>query len=381
MLDQFLEVAYEANKQASFRDEAVAELKKLPNSELMKIASGETKLSFMGGIGVGGGCWLDQFKETPFYQEALALEEQSLEIDIADQQKRMAERGERDSTWDARDAISVKKRMLELELRKSEAGGSGGMDDESEDEEPEEPEATEAVVDKMSAARGAMIIESMRKQAKKDEGVTGKQLVTMAALPVAGAGLGAGMYGLSGLGRSKAAPIATRLARGAGVGGTIGLGAAGLAGMGHLLSKADPSGRGIDTAVKLAPAAAMAYGATRDAEREKDSSASVEDLILSMRKMAELEKEAFVGNALKLVGGAAKYVGSGAKAGLKGMQGVGGAAPTFAQKAKGALTGGAQAFGDVAKTSPMAAAGLAGGALGGAALVGAGAGRVTAPRR
>ncbi len=121
MLDRFLEVAYEAEKQASNRQQLVDELKRLPVDELKKIASGESKIAYIG----DDPCWLDKFKDSPFYQDALALEEQGLELEIVRQQKEMAERQNRDTTWEEQDALRVKKRMLELELRKAEAQAAG----------------------------------------------------------------------------------------------------------------------------------------------------------------------------------------------------------------------------------------------------------------
>jgi len=155
MLDKFLEVAYEQTKQASLKQQVLTELKKLPDSELHKIASGEVKISCMGEDN-----WLDKFKCSPLYQDAVALEEQRLEADIADQQRRASEKSTSDERWAVRDSLNVKKRMLELDLRKSELS----------DEGPEPmslpaPSAEEAV-DKMASARGALLIESMRKEAK-----------------------------------------------------------------------------------------------------------------------------------------------------------------------------------------------------------------------
>lgn len=121
MLDRFLEVAYEAEKQASNRQQLVDELKRLPVDELKKIASGESKIAYI----EDDPCWLDKFKDSPFYQDALALEEQGLELEIVRQQKEMAERQNRDTTWEEQDALRVKKRMLELELRKAEAQAAG----------------------------------------------------------------------------------------------------------------------------------------------------------------------------------------------------------------------------------------------------------------
>jgi len=186
MLDHFLEVAYEQEKQASMQEQVVDELKKLPVEELHKIVSGETKLAYHD---AEGGCWLDQFKGSDMYQTALDLETKSLELDVQqqqqDRQRRNEDRDGRDAMWDQKDAIRVQKRMLELDLRKQEAGlgaESGGEElpepEEAEEEAEETPvtEAAEAVeeakgaeepkeasvIDELAAERGARLIESMR---------------------------------------------------------------------------------------------------------------------------------------------------------------------------------------------------------------------------
>lgn len=120
MLDQFLETLYEAEKKADARQEMVSAFMNFPKEELHKIAAGRVKLAYH-----GDGDWLEKFKGSPLYDQALALEEQSLQLDIEEQQKRLARKAEReseDSTWDARDAICLKKRMLDLELVKSQGG-------------------------------------------------------------------------------------------------------------------------------------------------------------------------------------------------------------------------------------------------------------------
>ena len=86
----------------------------------------------------------------------------------------------------------------------------------------------------------------------------------MLGMPVAGGLAGAGIYGLAQAGRKGALPLGKRLARGGGVGAGIGLAATALIGIGEMLSKADPSGKGLEAIAKLAPAAIAVGGAAMD---------------------------------------------------------------------------------------------------------------------
>jgi len=362
MLEQFLEVIYEADKQASIREELVEAMKGLPVDELKKIASGEVKLGC--GLDGGEGAWLDRFQGSPLYSQALALEEEALNIEMQEQESRQAEREQRNQSWDARDTIRVKKRMLELNMRKGEASvpdpgmpAPGEPADPAPEPAPEPAQemGQEQAVEKMSAARGAQIIASMRKQAGVVDDFFEAALKKhpQAAKPAATAAKAA-----TDTAKSTAEPAKSTLGR---------------------LAKSKWGRRAALAGVGVG-SAALVHRATRSPQGKSKKSSVIE----SMRKQAlvmGMEKEALVGNALKLMGGAAKYVGSGAKAAVQGAKGAAGAAPTLMQKAKAGLTGGAQAFGDVATRSPLTAAGLAGGAVGGAALLGGGAGRATAPRR
>jgi len=103
---------------------------------------------------------------------------------------------------------------------------------------------------------------AMSKSAAKDDW---KTYGAMAGLPFAGAGLGATLYGLSAFRGPEAAKNIGRLAaKGGATGGMVGLGALGLIGLGHLLHKADPKGRGMEAAVKLAPAVGTTMGVLAD---------------------------------------------------------------------------------------------------------------------
>jgi hypothetical protein len=148
MLDQFLKVALAAKEKNDTRQEMVESFMKLPNSELHKIATGKLKLSCMMD---SENDWLGKFEGTPLYDQALALEEEKLELDVQGQQQRLAENEERraksqerDVIWDQQDAIRLKKRLLELELRKSQLGGGAEGEEGPEEEAEEEAEGMEA---------------------------------------------------------------------------------------------------------------------------------------------------------------------------------------------------------------------------------------------
>ena len=142
MLDSFLEVACEHEKKASAYQSLVADMRRLPKAELQALASGRSKLACL--YPSGGDDWLEKFVDTPLHEQALALEQESLEREIAKEQRRLeeaeendAEREARDAEYRADDAIRLKKRILDLELNKLRLG-------ESSPEAPEEGEETEA---------------------------------------------------------------------------------------------------------------------------------------------------------------------------------------------------------------------------------------------
>ena len=130
MLDEFLTVAYQADKRASDYRELVQDLVHLPNEELYALAEGTAKLaSFCG----DEDSWLSKFQGTPMYEQALALEQEDLEIDIARQQKRLQEEQTpppQEEFYQMQDKVRLKKRILDLELNKVKlqemAGAAGG---------------------------------------------------------------------------------------------------------------------------------------------------------------------------------------------------------------------------------------------------------------
>jgi hypothetical protein len=124
MLDKYLEIqAHEQEKVAS-RDHFVERMMLLPNEELFEVQrTGEIKLAYYSDLisdSPDRKTWLDHFKGTPLYARAIALEEEDLKAQAADDQSRMVEDQERMQKNQARDALRLEKRLLELELVKSE---------------------------------------------------------------------------------------------------------------------------------------------------------------------------------------------------------------------------------------------------------------------
>lgn len=151
MLDSFLEVAMGHEKVASDQRKLVDAMTQLPVEDLVKIASGGTKLSFLCG---DSGEWLEKFKGTPLMEQAIAIEEADLERQMA----RNEMNRESSETWkqdDAqRDELSVRRRMLDLEFAKAEAGiggepepGMEGVEEEAPPEGVEEPPVEEPPVE------------------------------------------------------------------------------------------------------------------------------------------------------------------------------------------------------------------------------------------
>lgn len=116
MLDKFLEVSYGKTKEAEDKSHLVELMKQLPNEELMKIASGETKLSHYGSIGGGGQEWIQEFRGTPFFEQALALEQEDLQMQMQENQRRQQNREVWDATDAQRDTVCLKKRLMVLQL-------------------------------------------------------------------------------------------------------------------------------------------------------------------------------------------------------------------------------------------------------------------------
>lgn len=115
----------------------------------------------------------------------------------------------------------------------------------------------------MSIKRTDNIHEALEKVAFKMT----EQQKAMLGLPVAGALAGGSIYSM--MGGAGSLPLKKRILKGMGRGGAIGVAASALVGIGEMLNRADPSGRSMETIVKLAPAAIAMAGAHADT-RKKD---------------------------------------------------------------------------------------------------------------
>ena len=296
MLDAFLEVAYSNDQKKQQAVKLASSLKNLPNDQLFALATGKAKLAFHHDED-----WLEKYRGTPLFQEAMALEKADLENEVARTQASAAQ-PQMDQFWKTQDQIRIQKKMLDLKLVESEESGGMGLQDGGKLPEvvPATAQGAGALGDMPSegAQQGEVGMQGAKVASKKEEPTSWKDL---ASLPLGGAAMGAGIYGLSGLGRKGALPLTDRLVRGAGTGGAIGLGAAGLIGIGKMLQKADPSGRTLETAVRLAPAAMMAAGSIADSkkDREKKAQARFEKAALSGASIGGL-----VGSGLGAIGGA-----------------------------------------------------------------------------
>jgi uncharacterized protein YcfJ len=140
MLDSFLKVACGRAQKAEEQVQLVETMRKLPEELLLKIASGEEKLSYIGSCGDlgGGGSWLDKFKGTPLLAQAIELEKQDLQEQMAEQSRYREEDQARSARNAARDQLSVERKLLELQLAEHESGGAAEPQAFAGQETPEE---------------------------------------------------------------------------------------------------------------------------------------------------------------------------------------------------------------------------------------------------
>lgn len=119
MFDQWAEVAYRHNQTKTASREIVDKLKLLPLDELIKAAAGDptSKLAYVDGP--EDKQWIDKYKGTPLFEQAIALEKELLQIDMQENSEHAARKAESEPKtdfYDMRDALKLKQRMLDLEL-------------------------------------------------------------------------------------------------------------------------------------------------------------------------------------------------------------------------------------------------------------------------
>lgn len=133
MLDEFFKVAYAKSQEEEKRANLHNLLKKLPIEDLYKLASGEvTKQAFLEAEKSEEAdkpkSWVEKFKDTPFFDQAVALEQEEIQLEMDDLQKRQdkkleAKMDDNASTWELRDQLKLKRRLLELQATQAEVTG------------------------------------------------------------------------------------------------------------------------------------------------------------------------------------------------------------------------------------------------------------------
>jgi len=130
MLDEFFKVAYAKSQKEEQQHELHLLLKQLPVEDLYKLASGEvTKQAYLDECGTGASApkqWIDRFKGTPLFDQAVALEQEEIQLEMDDLQKRKERKAERqleDSLWELKDQIRLKKKLLELQAAQTDVTG------------------------------------------------------------------------------------------------------------------------------------------------------------------------------------------------------------------------------------------------------------------
>jgi hypothetical protein len=126
MLDSFLKVAYETQRRETFTGELHDLLMQLPVDEISKLAKGVTIKEAYGDCMPEERCsFLDKFKGSPLIEQAIALEQEEIQADMLDMQRREESRArmqEENNVWDLKDKIRLKRRLLELQLAKEQSG-------------------------------------------------------------------------------------------------------------------------------------------------------------------------------------------------------------------------------------------------------------------
>lgn len=109
MLDSFLEVSCRRDAELQESVKLAGYMSDFPPETLYQLAQGDIKLAF-------GSCeeWLEKYKGTPLFHDAVQLEHAELENDVARQQADAARQSE--TFYKTQDQIRLQKKMLDLKL-------------------------------------------------------------------------------------------------------------------------------------------------------------------------------------------------------------------------------------------------------------------------
>lgn len=417
MLDVFMEVLHSQDMKKQASRELVETLKLLPSQELFDLAngnpSGAIKLAYLGDPSCD---WLTKYKGTPLFDQAVALEEQLLQIEAQEQQQRAVDR-QNQQLWEERDRLCLQKRVLDLQLVQAQEPRAGADLEEAETAglelatqaheteqaqqnvapptpppqappqaqqppAPKGPPQGEEQKEKEASLRARMIHmdKLARQMARADAEKLGADFGRSMAMPAVSTALGGGMGALAGhLEGGEAAEGALRGAAG-GAGGALlgGVGARALAGLSvvpdayRAIRKGRASGNVDLAAIRsaLLPRAqqrgellepygqAVGGGLGYNHTLSKYINPPQEPV---EEKTPVATKEAALGPTIAAAG---KNMLSGAKAAIPGV--TAGAQRLGSAAQNGGLTGGLKAMGrmgaNFAQKNPLAAAGIAGGA-------------------
>lgn len=132
MINEALLIAHRHAEAKTKEAQFIEDLKKLPLEELKSIVeTGEIKLAFLDPSESPGrsASWLDTFKGTPFFEQAIALEQEELQMAMSNSQASSVTQQKQQQEWTAMDQIRLKKRLLELQKARNESqvlSGGGG---------------------------------------------------------------------------------------------------------------------------------------------------------------------------------------------------------------------------------------------------------------
>jgi hypothetical protein len=131
MLDLFIQAAYEGEQKTAQSNELAQQMLAVGMSkdDLFKVATGQVKLADVDCVKASsdGDDWLTQFRGTPLLPQALALLEEDIKTQTQEIQNRLA-RPPEPETWVLRDQLRLRKKLLELELVKTQEGAAASSE-------------------------------------------------------------------------------------------------------------------------------------------------------------------------------------------------------------------------------------------------------------